>query len=53
VIAFNVSDSSQEADVTYGATENPRVVFGEASEMVVEDGRLKFKIPARCGVVLK
>jgi len=31
----------------------PEVIFGEASEISVSDGRLHFKIPARCGAILK
>jgi cyclomaltodextrinase / maltogenic alpha-amylase / neopullulanase len=60
VIGFNVSDSPQEAHVTYqrsspkdGANESPNVIFGAASDISVADGRLRFKLPARCGVVLK
>jgi hypothetical protein len=53
VIALNVSDSLREARVTFDKGEIPQVVFGEASELRTDDGRLQFKIPARCGVVLK
>ena len=45
-------ESPQQAEVTYEA-KNPKVVFGEASDISLADGRLKFKVPARCGVVLK
>jgi cyclomaltodextrinase / maltogenic alpha-amylase / neopullulanase len=53
VVALNVSESPQQAEVTYGGVKMPKVVFGEASDISVGNGRLKFKIPARCGVVLK
>ena len=53
VIAMNVSDSPQQAAVAYEANDKPAVLFGEASELSVNDGRLNFKIPARGGVMLK
>jgi cyclomaltodextrinase / maltogenic alpha-amylase / neopullulanase len=53
VIGFNVSDSTQEAEVTYNGKENGKVLFGAASDISVADGRVKFKIPARSGVMLK
>ncbi len=53
IVALNASESPQQAEVTYEAQEKPNIVFGEASDISVENGRLKFKIPARCGVVLK
>jgi glycosidase len=53
VVAFNTSEAPQQAEVTYEAQQPPRAVFGEASDISVADGRLKFKIPARSGVVLK
>jgi hypothetical protein len=52
VVAFNVSDSQQQAMVAYDG-QDPQVVFGEASELTASDGHLKFSIPARCGVLLK
>ena len=54
VVAFNVSDSLQEAAVTYASNgSGPSVLIGEASALSVNDGRLSFKIPARCGVMIK
>jgi glycosidase len=53
VTALNASDSVQEAEVTYDGKENGKVVFGEASDISVADGRLKIKVPARSGVMLK
>ena len=53
IIALNTSDSPQDLHVHYDAQRHPHAVFGEASDMVIADGRLKFKIPARSGVVLK
>jgi len=53
IVALNVSESPQQAHVTFEAQKGPKAVFGEASDMSVEDGRLRFTIPARSGVMLK
>ncbi|MGZ9234235.1 MAG: glycoside hydrolase family 13 protein [Anaerolineales bacterium] len=53
VIALNASETPQELAVTHTGKSDPKVVFGEASDIIASDGRLKFKIPARSGVVLK
>jgi len=53
ITALNASDSIQQIEVTYDAQKHPKIMFGEATNISVGDGRLKFKIPARCGVVLK
>jgi neopullulanase len=53
VVALNTFDSSQQAEVNYAGKKPPKTVFGEASEVSVSDGRLKFSVPARSGVVLK
>jgi cyclomaltodextrinase / maltogenic alpha-amylase / neopullulanase len=53
VIALNVSESTQQASVIFQGQDVPEVIFGEASEISVSDGRLHFKIPARCGAILK
>ncbi|HEX5941226.1 MAG TPA: glycoside hydrolase family 13 protein, partial [Anaerolineales bacterium] len=42
VIALTVSDSPQEAKVTYDGKENGKIVIGEASDISVADGFLKF-----------
>lgn len=52
VVALNASELPQQVHVTYEAKTKPKPIFGEASEISV-DGRLKFTIPARSGVVLK
>ncbi|MBK9927655.1 MAG: glycoside hydrolase family 13 protein [Anaerolineales bacterium] len=52
VVALNASASPQHIHVTYDAKAKPKPIFGEASEISV-DGRLRFTIPARSGVVLK
>ncbi len=52
VVGLNVSESPQYAEVTYEMQQRPQVVFGAASEISVHAGRLKFTVPARCGVVL-
>jgi len=53
VVALNTSESPQQVEVTQGAQEKPNLAFGEASDISLADGRLRFKIPARSGVVLK
>src|SRR5215207_5114775 len=53
VIGLNTSDSTQEAQVTYETQTAPQVLFGEASEVQVSDGHLRFKIPPRSGVMFK
>ena len=50
VIALNVSDATQETSVVFRG-QDPKVMFGQASEVTINDGRLNFKIPARCGVI--
>jgi cyclomaltodextrinase len=52
VVALNVSESPQPVHVTFEAKRSPKSVFGEASEISVDD-RLRFTVPARSGVVLK
>src|SRR6185295_11838392 len=52
VVALNVSESPQQVHVTYEAKRSPKPVFGEASEISVDD-RLRFTVPARSGVILK
>ncbi|MBN2116753.1 MAG: glycoside hydrolase family 13 protein [Anaerolineales bacterium] len=53
VVALNASESPQQVEVTQAAQEKPNLAFGEASDISLADRRLRFKIPARCGVVLK
>jgi len=53
VIGLNTSETHQQAEVTYEAQNHPKAVFGKSSDISVSDGRLRFKIPARGGVVLK
>jgi len=52
IVALNTAESPQQIHVTYEASKAPKPVFGEASDISV-DGRLKFTVPARSGVVLK
>jgi neopullulanase len=52
-IGLNTSETPQQAEVTYEGQNHPKAVFGKASDISVSDGRLKFTIPARSGVVLK
>jgi len=52
VVALNVSDSPQPIHVTHEMGHHPKVLFGKATDIAV-DGRLKFTVPPRNGVVLK
>ena len=52
IVALNVSDSPQPVEVTYEAKKPPKIVFGEASHIELNE-RLKLTVPARSGVVLK
>ena len=52
VVALNASESPQQVYVTYEAKTKPKPIFGEASDISL-DGRLKFTVPPRSGVVLK
>jgi glycosidase len=53
ITALNVSESPQEVQIGYEGQRHPNPVFGEATDLTVADGRLRFKLPARSGVVLK
>ena len=53
IVAFNVSESPQRAEVTREASvADPKPIFGSASDISVRDSRLRFTVPARSGVVL-
>ena len=52
LVALNVSDSPQQAEVRFEA-RSPKVVFGAASGITAGDGRVRFTVPARSGVVFK
>jgi neopullulanase len=53
VMALNTSGSPQQVEVTYEAKKSPKAVLGNPSDISMNDHRLKFKIPARSGVMLK
>ena len=53
IVALNTSEAPQQAEIIYEAKDPPKAVFDQAFDFSVGDGRLKFKIPARSGVVLK
>ena len=53
VVALNASESPQQVEVLYEGQTSPTMVFGQASDISVSENRLKFRIPARSGVVLK
>jgi neopullulanase len=52
VVALNTSESHQQIHVTHESNKTPKPVFGDASDISVND-RLHFTIPGRSGVVLK
>ena len=52
VVALNASESPQHVNVTHEAGHHPTVIFGRALDISV-DGKLKFTVPPRSGVVLK
>lgn len=52
IVTLNSSESPQHAEVMYEPKEIPQALFGAASGLSIEDGRLKFTVPARSGVVL-
>jgi cyclomaltodextrinase len=53
IVALNVSESPQQAEVRFEAKRSPKTMFGDASNVSVGGDRLKFTIPPRSGVVLK
>ncbi|MEO7840557.1 MAG: alpha-glucosidase C-terminal domain-containing protein, partial [Anaerolineales bacterium] len=53
IVALNTSESPQQAEVRFEAKKNPKAIFGQASDVSVQDGRVRFTIPARSGVVLR
>jgi cyclomaltodextrinase / maltogenic alpha-amylase / neopullulanase len=53
VVALNTSQEPQPIEVPHEAKKNPKVVFGQPSNITIVESRLKFKVPARSGVVLK
>ena len=52
VIALNVSDASQQAAVTFDRRETPQALFGKPGDVSIADGRLRFTVPPRSGVIL-
>jgi cyclomaltodextrinase / maltogenic alpha-amylase / neopullulanase len=52
VIALNASDESQRANVIFRG-HDPKIIFGSADEISVNDERLNFRLPARSGVIFK
>lgn len=53
IVALNASESPHQVEVGYEAKRSPKAVFGQASGVSAQDGKLKFSIPPRSGVVLK
>jgi neopullulanase len=53
IVGMNASESPQQAEVAYEAAQSPKPVFGSPSDISIHEGRLKFTIPPRSGVVLK
>jgi neopullulanase len=52
VVALNASDSPQQAAVTFDRQEAPNAIFGQPGDVSVSDGRLRFTVPPRSGVIL-
>jgi len=52
VVSLNTSNEARQAHVTFEAQETPGIHFGTATGISVADGRLKFTVPPRSGVVL-
>ena len=52
VVALNSANEPRPVEVRYDAQKKPEAFFGQPAETSLEDGRLRFTIPARSGVVL-
>jgi neopullulanase len=52
IVALNSSESPHRVEVPYDTQQIPQVLFGTVSATSMNDGRLKFTVPARSGVVL-
>ena len=52
VVALNASESPQQIHVTYELKKTPKPIFGNPSEISLDD-RLRFTVPPRSGVILK
>jgi neopullulanase len=52
VVAFNVSEEPRTIEVQYEAKKQPKPLFGHPSDVTRTDGKLRFIVPARNGVVL-
>lgn len=52
VAAFNVSDEPRTIEVQYEAKKHPKPLFGQPSDVMLTDGKLRLTVPARAGVVL-
>jgi len=52
VVALNASESPQQIHVTYEPKKVPKPLFGNPSEISLDD-RLRFTVPPRSGIVLK
>ena len=52
LVALNASEEPRQVEVQNEAKKNPKVLFGQPSEIESKNGKLQFIIPARSGVVL-
>ncbi len=52
IVALNASESPHQVEVQYDAKRSPKAIFGQTSDISTQDGKLKFSIPPRSGVVL-
>jgi neopullulanase len=53
IVALNASDEPRQATVPREAKGKPKVVFGQATEIAAADGKLKFTLPPRGGIVFR
>ena len=53
IVALNVSEYPRPLEVPRVAKRAAKVIFGSASDLSAKDGRVRFTIPARSGVVVE
>ncbi len=53
IVALNASEKPEQLDVMNETGKQPKPIFGEAGNLAVVEGHLKFTVPPRSGVVLK
>jgi len=53
VVALNASDEPRQVEVQSEAKKKPKALFGQPSEIESKNGKLRFTVPARSGVVIE